>query len=145
MEQPQAESLGGHGQRWMPVEPLAGLEVERSQALHGGFAGVVELAGVLDTQHPRVRPDALDGTGDVGGEHGLGGDRVMVEEAIDGAGLAPATAGGGDAHRGLVAECGQHPARTPVQALVAQIDAVELGGQGAHATPSAARKSAASG
>ena len=145
IEQPEAQPLGSHRQRRMQIQALAGFQVERSQALHGRSAGVVELAGVLDTQHPRVRAHPRDGAGDVGGEYGLGGDRVMVEQAIRGAGFAPTTAGGGNAHRGFLPELGQHPARAPVQTLIAQVDAVEFGGQGAHATPSRARKSAASG
>ena len=129
----------------MQIQSLAGLPVERPQALHGGSAGVVDLTGVLDTQHPRVRAHALDGAGDVRGEHRLGGDRGMVEEAVGGARLAPAAAGGGNAHRRFVTQFGQGPARASVQAPITQVDAVELGGQGAHATPSAARKSATSG
>jgi hypothetical protein len=145
-EQPQAEPLGGQRQRRMQIQPLAGLKVGRPQALHGGSAGVVELAGVLDTQHSGVGAQTLHGARDVGGEHGFGGDRVVVEQAIGGAGLAPATAGGRNAQRGFAPQVLQQASGTPVQALIAQVDILQLGGQGAHAaTPRARRKSAASG
>ena len=89
---------------------------------------------------------ALLGAGDMRGEHRLGGDLGMVEQAVGGARLAPAPAGGGNTHRRFVSEFLQHPPSAAIQALIAEVDRGQLRGQGAHAaTPSAERKSAPSG
>jgi hypothetical protein len=146
IEQPERDALGGDGQGRMQIQAPTALVIQWAEVGDGLLGGVVQLGGVLDAQHPGMRPQARLGAGDVRGEHALGGDLRMVEQAVGGACFAPTSTGGRNTHRRFVSECGQDPARAPVQALIPEVNAVELRGQRTHAlTPSAARKSAASG
>jgi hypothetical protein len=129
-----------------PIQPPAAFVVEWSQALDIALAGVVELRGVLQTQHPRVRAQALDGAGHVRGEHRLGADRGMIKQPVGRTGFAPTTTRARDTQRRFLPQALQHPPRATIQTHVTQIDVRQLRHQRAHAaTPKMPRKSARSG
>jgi hypothetical protein len=145
-EQPEGNALGRDGQRRVQIHPSTRLVVQRPEPGDALLGGVVELRGILDAQHPGMLAQALLGAGDMRGEHTLEGDLGMVEQTVGRFGLVPTPAGGGNAHRGLLSQGLQHLPSAVIQASIAQIDRAQLRGQGAHVlTPSAARKSPASG
>jgi len=147
LEQPQRNTLRGERQGRMQIQTPTALVVQWPEPDDAVFlGGVVQLGGVLDAQHPGVRPQTLLGAGDVRGEHRLGADRGMIEQAVGGARLAPAPAGGGNAQRRFLPQLLCEALRAAIEASITQRDRGQLRGQRAHdATPSAARKSAASG
>ncbi len=130
----------------MQVQPPAGFIVERPRALDIVLAGVVELRGVFDTQHPWVLAYPLDGAGNVRSEHRLGADRGMIKQPVGRTGLAPTATRARDTQRRFLPQALQHPPRATIQPHVTQIDVRQLRHQRAHAaTPKARRKSARSG
>ncbi len=146
IEQPEGDALGGERQGRVQIHPPAGLIVQRAEPGDALLGGVVQLSGVLDAQDPGVGAQALLGAGDMRGEHALGRHLGVIEQAVGGTGLAPAPAGGGNTHRRFVPQFFQQAPRAAIEASIAQLDRGQLRGQRAHpATPSAARKSAASG
>jgi hypothetical protein len=130
----------------MQIHRPTALVVQWAELGDALFGRVVQLGGILDAQHPRMLTQALLGAGHMRGQHRLGGDLGMVEEAVGGARFAPAPTGGGNAQRRFLSPFLQQPPRAAIEALIAQLDQGQLRGQCTHAaTPSAARKSADSG
>jgi hypothetical protein len=146
IEQPEGDALGGERQGRMQIHPPPGLVVQRAEPGDALLGGVVQLRGVLDAQHPGVGAQALLGAGAMRGEHALGRHLGVIEQAVGGARLAPAPAGGGNAQRRFLPQLLREALRATIEASITQVDRAELRGQGAHgATPSAARNCAASG
>ena len=130
----------------MQIHPPAGRVVQWTEAGDALLFGVVQLRGVLHAQHPGIGTQTLLGTGAMGGQHRLGGDLGMIEQAVGGARATPTPAGGGNAHRRLVSQGLDEAPGATIAALIAEVDRGEFRGQRAHAaTPSARRKSATSG
>jgi hypothetical protein len=110
LKQPEGDALGGDEEGRMQIQPPTALVVRWPEVGDALLAGVVELGGVLQAQYPGMRTQERLGAGDVRGEHALGAHLGMVEQAVGGAGFAPAPAGGGNAHRRFVPQCAQEPA-----------------------------------
>ena len=84
------------------------------------MSGVVEGGGVLRTQDDGMIGGTLDRPLEVRGQKNLGGDGVIVEEAISGFGVRPGAASLRDGSGGLQSEVGGQRDQASDQALIGQ-------------------------
>ena len=130
----------------MQIQPPTALVVQRAEAGDALLLGVVQLGGVLDTQHPRVLAQALFSAGDMRREHRLGGNGFLIEQAVGGTCLTPTVAGAGNTQRRFLSQGFQQLPGTPIEPTITHVDRGQLRGQRTHrTTPSAVRKSPVSG
>ena len=125
VEHAQRLALGTHHVGGVQVQPALGLVAQRPQAFDL-LTVVVQLCRVLKAQHHPVLCHACLAGLPVGREHLVPADLFVAQEAVSCRCFGPALARPRNAGRGLLRQPLGQQHGTPVQPLIAQLNALEF-------------------
>ena len=133
MQDAQRYAVVGDGHQRLNQQATLTACAEIPQPLDGLVPGEAEGGGVLDGQNDTGLGQAGHGRLAVGVADGVGGNRVVVPEAVSGFGLAPVAQSVGHGSGRLIGQGSHQAFQTAVQALVPESgEAKFLGNEGVH-------------